>query len=85
MGPYPRTFLLLLTVVAVMVPATTSACPFCEGGPSGTNEVKEAIFGEGFLGNLVAVGLPFLFVFALTLAVHGLPTGQKHPKDTLSR
>lgn len=37
-----------------------SACPFCDGGPSGINEVKAAIFGEDFAFNLLATSLPFL-------------------------
>jgi hypothetical protein len=38
----------------------SSACPFCDGGPSGTNEVKAVIFGEDFGFNLLATTLPFV-------------------------
>jgi hypothetical protein len=78
MKPLHRTFLLLLlTVGAVgLLPVTASACPFCEGGPSGVNEVKEAIFGDGFWFNLIAASLPFVVVFALALVIHGVPTGR---------
>ena len=72
------TFRLLLTVgLILLLTATASACPFCEGGPSGRNEVNEAIFGDGFWFNLGAAALPFVFVFALAVAIHGVPTRRK--------
>jgi hypothetical protein len=80
MGPSRRAFLLLLlAVVVVGLPAAASACPFCEGGPSGTNQVREAIFGGGFWFHLAAVGLPFALLLALAFVLHGMPTGRKSP------
>jgi hypothetical protein len=77
MRPTKVTFRLLLTVgLTLLLTATASACPFCEGGPSGRNEVNEAIFGDGFWFNVVAVALPFVFVGALAVAVHGVPVGR---------
>jgi hypothetical protein len=61
----------------LLPPAAASACPFCEGGPSGTNEVKEAIFGDGFWFNLVAAALPFVITLALALVIHGAPRRPK--------
>jgi hypothetical protein len=74
-----RVIPLLLAVGMFLLPGGASACPFCDGGPSGTNEVKEAIFGEGFWFNLGAAASPFLVVLALVLAIHGVPTGRQFP------
>lgn len=45
-----RAFLLIavlapLVLVAVFAPEAM-ACPFCDGGPSGVNEVRDGIFDE---------------------------------------
>ncbi len=56
-----RACLVLVLLVAVFSPLLGSAraCPFCDGGPSGVNPVKVAIFGEDFWPNLLAVAAPF--------------------------
>jgi hypothetical protein len=69
---------LLLIVGAVLLwPGPASACPFCEGGPSGRNEVQEAIFGDGFWFNFTAAALPFVVVAALVVVIHGGPTARE--------
>jgi hypothetical protein len=77
MTPSTRLLTLVLVAVVAFLPTAASACPFCDGGPSGTNEVRDAIFGAGFWFNLIAAGLPFMFILALALAIHGVPIRAK--------
>ena len=64
--------LALLVAVAPGPPAL--ACPFCDGGPSGENRVRAAIFGDDFWFHFLAAALPFALVLAGTALLHfGLP------------
>jgi hypothetical protein len=76
---FPRQCRRFLSAVALvlLIPAVAWACPFCDGGSSGRNEVNEAIFGDGFWFNLVAAGSPFVVALALALVIHGAPAGRK--------
>jgi hypothetical protein len=47
---------LLLTPVLI---SKASACPFCDGGPSGVNQVKEDIFDHHFWPRVAATLAPF--------------------------
>ncbi len=49
-----------LAALAVLLAAPAAwACPFCDGGPAGTNPVRDTIFGDDFWHHLAAVLLPF--------------------------
>jgi hypothetical protein len=63
-------------LLVVLVPAA-AACPFCDGGPTGRNETREAIFGPDFWPNLAVAALPFLVVGAVAAAVHFGPPGPR--------
>jgi hypothetical protein len=65
MTPHPA-----LGVLFVGSASRAIACPFCDGGPSGVNEVKEAIFGADFLWNLGMVSMPFLVFAVIIAAIH---------------
>lgn len=42
-----------LVLSGIAVAATDAvACPFCDGGPSGINEVKAIVFGPDFWANI---------------------------------
>lgn len=59
---------------ALLLTAAASACPFCDGGPSGVNEVKAVVFGEDFWPNLLGTAAPFGVFLAVAALVHfGLP------------
>jgi hypothetical protein len=60
---------LVLPAVLWLAPIV-SACPFCDGGPSGTNEVQAAIFGENFWYHLSAVAVPFAVLLGLAAGIH---------------
>jgi hypothetical protein len=72
-----RVGLLFVLVLALALPfaGRAGACPFCDGGPSGPNEVKEAVFGPDFWPNVLAMALPFLVVGAVVAGIHFLPQG----------
>jgi hypothetical protein len=57
-----RTLLLLVAfaplALVVFAPAA-SGCPFCDGGPSGVNEVREGIFDDTFWPRVAATLAPF--------------------------
>lgn len=53
-------------MVILAIPTSAVACPFCDGGATGRNEVKAAIFGEGFGLHLLTIALPFMVVVLLT-------------------
>ena len=68
---------ILLTVCIVVLFGTTSiaeACPWCNGGPSGINEVKAGIFNDTFWMRAAAVLAPFpLFAGIIALIYFGPP------------
>ena len=47
-----------LVLVAAFAPKAT-ACPFCDGGPSGVNEVREGVFDDNFWPRVAATLAPF--------------------------
>lgn len=79
---WKRLGLLLALALALALPfaGSAGACPFCAGGPSGRNEVKETIFGPDFGPNLLAMALPFLVVGGVVAGIHFLP-----PRDADER
>ena len=46
-----------------------SACPFCEGGSAGVNEVRREVFGPEFWPHLLAAAAPFGVVLGVVAAV----------------
>jgi hypothetical protein len=53
--------------------STAAACPFCDGGAAGVNEVRRAVFGPDFWPNVLAAAAPFAVVAVAVLAVHSGP------------
>ena len=51
-------FALAGVLVLVLAPAA-AACPFCDGGPDGVNEVRDGIFDEQFWPRVAATVAPF--------------------------
>ena len=60
MRPSQRPDIVTLAVAALLGFATAApACPFCDGGPGGVNEVRREVFGPDFWPNLLAAAAPF--------------------------
>jgi hypothetical protein len=68
-----RARFLVASVLALAWVSEPSACPFCDGGPSGENEVQAAIFGDDFAFCLLATALPFLASGAVAAVVTTFP------------
>ena len=50
------------------------ACPFCDGGELGVNEVRAAVFGDDFWLHLSCTAAPFVIFLAVTALIHfGFP------------
>jgi hypothetical protein len=62
-------------VLATLAPAA-SACPFCDRGAAGRNEVRETVFGPDFWPNLLVAAAPFAVLLAVAAAVHFGPPGR---------
>lgn len=74
-----RTLLVLVmlappVLVAVMVPQA-SACPFCDGGPSGVNEVRDGIFDQNFWPRVAATLAPFPILAGIVALIYFGPPG----------
>lgn len=68
----------LIVALGWIATATAAACPFCDGGPSGVNEVKQIIFGDDFWMNLGSLMLPFLFFLGVPVVIHWWPRRAEH-------
>jgi hypothetical protein len=65
-------------VLLLVLAPSAAACPFCDGGPSGPNEVRREVFGSDFWTNALAAAAPFvvvLVVVGLVLREPRLPEG----------
>jgi hypothetical protein len=52
----------------------TPACPLCDGGPSGVNEVRANIFDDSFWPRVAATAAPFpVFAGIVALIYFGPP------------
>lgn len=61
----------LFAAVTLLLDAMrAAACPFCDGGPSGVNDVKATIFGPDFWSNVGLMLLPFAAFALVTGGVH---------------
>jgi hypothetical protein len=54
-----RPLFVALVVVLFCMTSPALACPWCDGGQPGINQVKAAIFNEGFWMRAAAVLAPF--------------------------
>lgn len=63
----------LALVVAFAPPAT--ACPFCDGGPSGVNEVRDGIFDATFWPRVAATLAPFPLLAGIVALIYFGPPG----------
>ena len=57
-----RVAVLLIPLALLALAAVGSraeACPFCDGGPDGVNEVRDGVFDESFWPRVVATLAPF--------------------------
>jgi hypothetical protein len=74
--------LVLPLVLLAAFASVGAACPFCDGGPSGRNAVREAIFGERFWPIALGTALPFAVFFAIAALIHfGLPFGRREKRQ----
>ena len=69
-------FVTVAPLVLVALFATkVMACPFCDGGPSGVNEVREGIFDGNFWPRVAATLAPFpIFAGIVALIYFGPPS-----------
>jgi hypothetical protein len=78
--------LIACIVVLLGTASIAEACPWCNGGPSGINEVKAGIFNATFWMRAAAVLAPFpLFAGIIALIYFGPPNfrvGSKREDDT---
>ena len=63
----------LAAIAGVLAGTPAAACPLCDGGPDGVNEVRREVFGPDFWPNVLAVAAPFAVVAAAAAAVHLIP------------
>jgi hypothetical protein len=68
--------------LAVLLAATptASACPFCDGGPTGVNEVRREVFGPEFWPHLLAALAPFGVILTVVAAVLREPRRPRGPR-----
>lgn len=65
---------LALFALAAVAP-TAAACPFCDGGPDGVNEVRDGVFDENFWPRVAATVAPFpVLAGVVALIYFGPPT-----------
>lgn len=62
----------ILTVLFVTAPLAT-ACPSCDGGPTGVNEARREVFGPQFWPRLLATVIPFAVAFGVVATVLWVP------------
>jgi hypothetical protein len=73
-----RAALLLIPLVLVALAAfapEAAACPFCDGGPDGVNDVRDGVFDENFWPRVAATVAPFpVLAGVVALIYFGPPT-----------
>ncbi|MGN6544374.1 MAG: hypothetical protein ACTHK7_04955 [Aureliella sp.] len=65
--------LIMTLMAALCVGSTAAACPFCNGGSSGVNEIKAGIFNDMFWPRAAAVLAPFPIFLALVALIYFWP------------
>jgi hypothetical protein len=76
--------LVLLALVALTTLAPKAeACPFCDGGPDGVNEVRDGIFDEHFWPRVAAIIAPFPVLAGIVALIYfGPPTFRRAGRGT---
>ena len=69
---------LIPMLLILLQPSSLLACPFCDGGPSGVNEVRAEVFSPDFWSHALAVAAPFA-VMAAVVTVLLIPRRRPHP------
>jgi hypothetical protein len=69
-------------LVAFALAPSAAACPFCDGGPSGVNEVRREVFGPGFWRNALATAAPFAAVLTVVGLILREPRGSRTAEGT---
>jgi hypothetical protein len=82
-----RVALLLIPLVLLALAAVApraAACPFCDGGPDGVNEVRDGVFDEDFWPRVAATVAPFPVLAGIVALIYfGPPTLRRSShKDT---
>jgi hypothetical protein len=78
-----RASLLFVTLAPLVLVAgfatKASACPFCDGGPSGVNEVREGVFDHNFWPRVAATLAPFPVLAGIVALIYfGPPSLKRH-------
>lgn len=81
-----RALLLVVTLAPLVLVATfapqASACPFCDGGPSGVNEVREGVFDHNFWPRVAATLAPFPILAGIVALIYfGPPSFTRRRTD----
>lgn len=79
-----RALLLLATLAPLVLVAAfatkASACPFCDGGPSGVNEVREGVFDGNFWPRVAATLAPFPILAGIVALIYFGPPSFTRPR-----
>lgn len=67
--------------VLLLTASTVMACPVCDGGPDGINEVKSGIFNRQFLLRAAAVLAPFPIFAGIVAFIYFGPTAGPQLED----
>jgi hypothetical protein len=67
----PSSVRILPLLALLLSPSDAAACPFCDGGPAGVNEVRREVFGPGFWLYALAAAAPFAALLVIAAVVHG--------------
>lgn len=81
-----RAWVLVVTlappVLVAVFAARALACPFCDGGPSEVNEVREGVFDHNFWPRVAATLAPFpILAGIVALIYYGPPTFTRSRTD----
>jgi hypothetical protein len=71
-------FALAGVLVLVLAPAA-AACPFCDGGPDGVNEVRDGVFDENFWPRVAATLAPFPVLAGVVALIYFGPPRFRRP------
>jgi len=63
-------FVVLALAMVLCIFSTAKACPFCNGGQAGINQVKAGIFSDTFWLHAAAVLAPFPLLAGIVIFMH---------------
>lgn len=81
-------FVLVTAVLLVLVPVFATkamACPFCDGGPSGVNDVREGIFDSNFWPKVAATLAPFPIFAGIVALIYFGPASFKRRRSEAAK